>query len=190
MGSLRGRRHDDERALARRFAAGDPAALEEVYDRYAGPVLTVALSRLGGLRDRHLADEVVQDVFLKAWRAAARFDASRPLGPWLYEIARRAAADAGRHRRRRPTTSALPDHLADEAATLSDAWEAWQVRSALRDLPADDRVLLHLTHYVGLTQSQVAARLGLPLGTVKSRLHRAHHGLAAVLAHLRAEDVG
>jgi RNA polymerase sigma-70 factor (ECF subfamily) len=173
-----------ERELARRFAAGDVGALREVYDRYAGAVLTVALQRLG---HRQLAEEAVQDTFVKAWRAADRFDADRELSPWLYEIARRAAADIARRERRRPATTALPPDLAAaEACSLDAAWETWQVRCALRDLPVDERELVRLTHYVGLSQSQIAERLGLPLGTVKSRLHRAHHRLAGVLAHLRA----
>ncbi|HEV7758237.1 MAG TPA: sigma-70 family RNA polymerase sigma factor [Acidimicrobiales bacterium] len=173
-----------ERELARRFAAGDVGALREVYDRYAGAVLTVALQRLG---QRQLAEEAVQDTFVKAWRAADRFDADRELSPWLYEIARRAAADIARRERRRPATTVLrPDLAADGACSLDAAWEAWQVRCALRDLPADERELVRLTHYVGLSQSQIAERLGLPLGTVKSRLHRAHHRLARGLAHLRA----
>jgi RNA polymerase sigma-70 factor (ECF subfamily) len=169
--------------LGRRFAAGDRHAIREVYARYAGPVFTVAVSRLG---DRHLAEEVVQDTFVKAWRAAARFEPDRELSPWLYEIARRSAEDVARRERRRPATTALPLTLATrDGATLDTTWEAWQVRLALGDLPAEERELVRLTHYVGLTQSQIAGELGLPLGTVKSRLHRAHHRLAERLAHLR-----
>jgi RNA polymerase sigma-70 factor (ECF subfamily) len=171
--------HDGD--LARRFAAGDPEALRELFDRYAGAVLTVALSRL---RHRDLAEEAVQDTFVKAWRAAARFDPRRALRPWLYAIARRSAADIARRERRRPATDLLPAATPAPEAP-GDPWEAWQVRMALDDLPAGERELLRLTHFVGLTQSEVAAHLGLPLGTVKSRVHRAHRRLAARLAHLR-----
>lgn len=172
-----------ERELARRFATGDPAAVAEAFDRYAGAVYTVTMSRL---RDRGLAEEAVQDTFVKAWRAAASFDPTRDLRPWLYEIARRAAADIARRERRRPSTTTLsPDVPATESTTLTDAWEAWQVRLALDELPPVERELLRLTHFVGLTQSQIATRTGLPLGTVKSRLHRAHRRLAPRLAHLR-----
>lgn len=177
------RRSGDDPELARRFAAGDVASLREIYARYAGPVYTVALSRL---RDRHLAEEAVQDVFLKAWRAAASFDVERPFSPWLYEIARRSAADIARRERRRPATAPLPPAVPDEEkVTLGDAWEAWEVRCALRDLPAEERELVCLVHYLGLSQPQIAERLGIPLGTVKSRVHRAHRRLAERLAHLR-----
>jgi RNA polymerase sigma-70 factor (ECF subfamily) len=178
------RRSDDDGELVRRFAAGELRALHEVYARYAGPVYTVALARLG---DRHLAEEAVQDTFVKAWRAAASFDVERPLSPWLYEIARRSAADIARRERRRSATAALPPTMpAEDAVSLADTWEAWEVRCALRDLPGEERELLRLTHYLGLSQSQIAERLGIPLGTVKSRVHRAHHRLADRLAHLRA----
>jgi RNA polymerase sigma-70 factor (ECF subfamily) len=161
------------------------AALRLVYDRYSGPVLTVAMARLGG--DRFLAEEAVQVVFFKAWRAAAGFDPTRPLSPWLYEIARRAAADIARRERRRPPTVELPAALPsaeEDGPGIEGAWQAWEVRCALRDLPADDRELVRLTHYVGLSQSQIAAQLGIPLGTVKSRVHRVHRRLAERLAHL------
>ena len=177
-------RSDDDRELARRFAAGDVGSLREIYARYAGSVYTVALSRL---RDRHLAEETVQDVFLKAWRAAASFDVGRPFSPWLYQIARRSAADIARRERRRPATVPFPPAVPDDGnvVTLGDAWEAWEVRCALRDLSGDERELVRLIHYVGLSQPQIAERLGIPLGTVKSRVHRVHRRLAERLAHLR-----
>jgi len=172
-----------ERELARRFAAGELDALGEVYARYAGPVYTVALSRLG---DPELAQEAVQDVFVKAWRATARFDADRQLRPWLYEIARRAAADITRRERRRPVTTTLAAvRCAAPATTPGEVWERWQVRCALQELSPRERELMRLTHYEGLTRSEIAERLGIPLGTVKSRLHRTHRRLARQLAHLR-----
>ena len=170
--------------LAHRFAAGDPHAVRELYAHYAGPVFTVVVSRLS---DRRLAEEAVQEVFVKAWRAAGRFDPTRDLGPWLYEIARNTAADLARRERRRPVTTTLPaGAAAADLPDLADAWERWEVRCALRDLAGDERELLRLVHYVGLSQPDIADRLGVPLGTVKSRVHRAHRRLAGSLAHLRA----
>lgn len=179
---------DHDRDLARRFAAGDLDAVRQIYARYAGAVHTVAVARL---RDPALAEEAVQDAFVKAWRAAGTFDPDRDLSPWLYQIARRAAEDIARRESRRPPTIGLGAALSNgELATTVDdswdAWEAWQVRSALSDLPGDERELVRLTHYVGLSQSQIAQRLGIPLGTVKSRVHRAHRRLAGRLAHLRS----
>jgi RNA polymerase sigma factor (sigma-70 family) len=175
----------EDRDLARRFVAGEAESVRRIYARYAGPVLTVALSRLA---DRDLAEEAVQETFLKAWRARATFDPERSLGPWLYMIARRTAADLARGERRRPATTPLPAALAADEPDHGDPWEAWQVRCALRDLSGDERELIRLTHYVGLTHSQIAERTGLPIGTVKSRLHRAHRRLAERLAHLRDDD--
>jgi RNA polymerase sigma-70 factor, ECF subfamily len=173
---------EEDHELARRFVAGDVESVRRIYARYAGPVFTVAFSRLA---DRHLAEEAVQETFLKAWRARAGFDPHRRLSPWLYMIARRTAADIARREQRRPTTTPLPDTLAADDPEHDDPWEAWQVRCALRDLSGDERELIRLTHYVGLTHSQIAERTGLPIGTVKSRLHRAHRRLAERLAHLR-----
>jgi RNA polymerase sigma factor (sigma-70 family) len=174
---------EEDRDLARRFVAGEVESVRRIYARYARPVFTVAFSRLA---DRHLAEEAVQETFLKAWRARATFDPDRSLSPWLYMIARRTAADIARREQRRPTTTPLSATLAaDDPEQEGDPWEAWQVRCALRDLGGDERELIRLTHYVGLTHSQIAERTGLPIGTVKSRLHRAHRRLAERLAHLR-----
>ncbi|HEY7070059.1 MAG TPA: sigma-70 family RNA polymerase sigma factor [Acidimicrobiales bacterium] len=185
LGRATGTRSAADGELARRFAAGDPSAVRVVYDRFSGPVMTVATSRL---HDRALAEEAVQEVFLKAWQAHARYDPQRPLSPWLYAIARRTAADIARRERRRPRTTSLPRGLAaPEAATFTGTWEQWTVRRALQDLPAGERELLRLTHYRGLTQAEIAETLGIPVGTVKSRVHRAHRRLAGRLAHLRDE---
>lgn len=180
---MRTRELTTDRDLARRFATGDAEVMRDVYARFSGPVYTVAISRLG---DRRLAEEAVQDAFVKAWRAADRFDPERALSPWLYEIARRAAEDIARRERRHPATIGLAATVPiGEGMTMSDAWEAWQVRLALGELPEEERELVRLTHYVGLTQAQIADKLGIPLGTVKSRVYRAHRRLAEQLAHLR-----
>jgi RNA polymerase sigma factor (sigma-70 family) len=173
---------DDDRELARRFAARETDSMRGLYARWAGPVLTVSIRWLG---DRHLAEDAVQETFVKAWRASSTFDPQRDLGPWLYTIARRVALDIGRRERRRPATTPLrPSTPAPDGPTIDQVWEAWQVRCALRDLPGDERELIWLAHYVGLTQPQIADRLKLPLGTVKSRSHHAHRHLAERLAHL------
>lgn len=168
--------------LAARFAAGDEAAVRGVYARFAGPILTVALGTLG---KRDLADEVVQTTMLKAWRASASFDPSRELAPWLYAIARRVAIDVYRREARVGTPEELHD---DQAAVVplsfERTWEAWEVRCALDRLPPDEREVVRLAHYLGMTHTEIAARLDVPLGTVKSRSSRAHKRLAALLAHV------
>lgn len=171
-----------------RFRAGDEDAVRELYRRHGGAVFTVARSLVG---DQELAAEVVQTTFLKAWRAAATFDADREFGPWLYSIARRSAIDVLR-RERRPT---MGDHEPETevgvvAMTFERTWEVWEVRQALDGLPTDEREVVRLSHLVGLTHPEIADRLGVPLGTVKSRSARAHKRLAAALAHLGPAQVG
>lgn len=168
--------------LVARFAAGDEAAIRAIYARYTGPILTVAMSTLA---KRELADEVVQTTMLKAWRAAPSFDSSRDLAPWLYAIARRVAIDVYRRERR----AAIPEELSDDQVAVvplsfERTWEAWEVRSALEQLPAEERDVVRLAHYDGMTHGEIAERLGVPIGTVKSRSHRAHRRLAALLAHV------
>ena len=175
-------RGPDDADLAAGFAAGDEAAVRAVYSRYAGPIVTVAMGTLG---KRELADEVVQTTMLKAWRAAASFDPSRDLAPWLYAIARRTAIDVYR----REARVAVPDELTDDRAgtvTLSfeRTWEAWEVRSALEHLTPDEREVVRLAHFLGMTHAEISEHLNVPLGTVKSRSNRAYKRLAALLAHV------
>ena len=168
----------------RRFRDGDPDAVRAVYRRYVGAVTTVARSIVGA--DAALCADVVQQTFVKAWRAAGTVDSDRDLAPWLYTIARRTAIDALRHERR-PTTGghAAEVELAVDPPSLDRVWEVFEVRRALDALPVDEREVLRLSHLLGLTHPEIAERLDVPLGTVKSRSHRAHRRLATALAHLR-----
>jgi RNA polymerase sigma-70 factor (ECF subfamily) len=137
-----------------------------------------------------LADEVVQETFVKAWRAAASFESGRDPAPWLATIAKRTAIDVVRREkssRRRP----LGD---DDAATmgavdpdLERSDDVWAVRHAVDQLPPDERDVVLLQHLEGLSHEEVAATLGVPVGTVKSRSFRAHKRLASALGHLRGD---
>jgi RNA polymerase sigma-70 factor (ECF subfamily) len=172
----------DDADLVNRFVAGDEQAVRAVYERFSGPILTVALRVLG---NRALADEAVQTTMLKAWRAAASFDTGRELAPWLYAIARRVAIDIYR-REKRPLQAA---ELADEDVAVlplsfERTWEAWEVRTALSQIPEDEREVVRLSHLAGMTHPEIAERLGIPVGTVKSRSSRAHRRLAAQLRHV------
>lgn len=171
----------DDADLVVRFAAGDDLAVKAVYERFARPVLTVAMSALGR---RDLADEVVQTTMLKAWRAAGTFDPSREMAPWIYAIARRVAIDIHRREARAPIPTEPAAEIAVEPLSFSRTWEAWEVRSAVDQLPADERAVVRLAHMGGLTHREIAERLGVPLGTVKSRSSRAHRRLAAMLGHV------
>ncbi len=167
----------------KRFRAGDPDAVRELYARYAGAVFGLALRSLG---DRSLAEEAVQLTFLQAWRAASRFDSQRELDPWLYTIARRVAVDLYR-RERKHRAGPLEDEPEIVALPVSfeNTWEVWEVRVALDRLPSEERDVVRATHYLGLTHAQAAEHLGIPIGTVKSRAHRAYRKLAEILSHTR-----
>jgi len=168
--------------LVERFRAGDPSAVRDVYRRYGGAIFTVARSMVG---DPDLAADVVQETFVKAWRAAATFDANRDLAPWLYSIARRTAIDVIR-KEKRPTRGGHGPEVEVAVTTMSfeRTWEVHEIRRAIDDLPPDEREVVRLTHMEGLNHNEVATRMGIPVGTVKSRSHRAHRRLAAALRYL------
>jgi RNA polymerase sigma-70 factor (ECF subfamily) len=171
-----------------RFRCSDPDAVRAVYRTYGQLVFAVAFSVLG---DRALCEEATQQTFVKAWRAAGSVDPNRDLGPWLATIARRAAIDLYRHEARRragPLDAVPPDHPALAAAPMTDrCLDVWEVRRAVSELPLVEREVVRLQHFEGLGHGQIAERLGVPIGTVKSRSSRAHRRLAAELAHLRAK---
>lgn len=175
---------EDPGDLLARFREGDEAAVRLVYARYAGAVGSVARTVL---RQPELVAEAVQETMLKAWRAAATLDADATggLAPWLYTIARRTAIDIAR-REYRPT---LGDHAPEvdppvAAIGLERTWEVFEVRRAIDALPEHEREVVRLSHRDGYTHEQIAERLGIPVGTVKSRSGRAHRRLAEALAHL------
>jgi RNA polymerase sigma factor (sigma-70 family) len=171
-----------------RFRDGDPEAVRVVYRSYGRLVYAVAYRVLG---NRGLAEEATQQTFVKAWRAAGSLDENRDMGPWLATIARRVAIDVHRseaHRSADPIESVAPGDPAlvswpESAEAVCDVWEA---RRAVTELPQDEQEIVRMQHFEGLTHTQIAERLKLPAGTVKSRSFRAHTRLAAQLVHLRA----
>lgn len=171
-----------DRETLERFRAGDETALRAVYERYSGAVFTVTLGILG---DRELAADAAQLTFVKAWQGAGRFDPERELAPWIYAIARRAAIDVYRRERRHAGTTEHDPPVS--GPHLEDLWEAYQVRIAVDRLDPDEREVIRLSHFEGLTHAEIAERLGIPIGTVKSRSHRAHGRLATFLEHLERE---
>lgn len=159
--------------------------MRDLYARYGRAVFTVAFRSLG---DRGLAEEVVQQTFLQAWRGASRFDPDRDPAPWLYAIARRVSVDMYRRERRHQDGERSDTEVAVLSPSFEGTWEAWEVRSALDELTEDERAIMRATHYLGLTHEETAERLGVPVGTVKSRSYRAHKRMAGLLAHLREES--
>ena len=174
-------------SLAERFRDRDPDAIREVYRQYGRLVYGVAYRALG---NQSFAEEASQQTFLQAWRASATVDASRELGPWLCTIARRAAIDVYRREARRVHDD-VTDVAADNPAVMAPPpniegiSQSWEIRSAVDELPADEREVVRLQHFGGLTHQEIADQLTIPVGTVKSRSHRAHRRLAARLGHLQ-----
>lgn len=168
--------------LAARFKAGDEDAVRDVVQKYSGAVQTVARSMV---QAPELVAEVVQQTFVKAWKASASFDDGRELAPWLYSIARRTAIDVIR-RENKPTTNTaeLPLDLAGNAISFERTWEIYEVRQALDALPAEERVVMRMSFLSGMTHEQIADELGIPIGTVKSRTGRAKKRLATALGHM------
>jgi RNA polymerase sigma-70 factor (ECF subfamily) len=172
-------RPTDEDLLAR-VGDGDHSAFEQLYQRYARSVLGLALRRLG---DRGRAEEAVQETFTSVWRAASSYRPERgPAAPWLYAVARNAISDRGRARREPPAEP--PDEPSSEAGPderAEQSWVSWQVHRALDDLPQQERRLIELAYWGGLSQSEIATLVGIPLGTVKTRTRSALSRLAEVL---------
>jgi len=170
--------------LNHRFTAGDPEALRALYRDYGQAVFSVTYRVL---QERTLAEDATQHTFLNAWRAAARFDPTRDIGPWLFTIAKRAAIDVYRREKRHRRQDLDDRDFGVLSDTFEGAWTAWEVRRALDALPIEERTVLEATHFHGLTHDQAADHLGVPIGTVKSRSHRAYRRLARLLAHLDEE---
>ena len=163
--------HPTDVELIRRVAAGDREAFAAVYDRHAAILLGILLRIL---RNRAEAEDVLQDTFLQIWQRAARFDEARgKVVPWLALLARSRALDRLRSRGVRDRTAS---ELAAEtgAPSTSDSTIANEdgpiVRRALEAIPEAQRSALQLAYFEGLTQSEIAARQGKPLGTVKTHM--------------------
>ncbi len=172
-------RPSDEELLTR-VGAGDRAAFELLYQRYARAVLGLALRRLG---DRGRAEDAVQETFASIWRSASSYRRERGRGaPWLYAVARNAISDRGRARSEPPAEP--PDEPSPEAGPderAEQSWVSWRVHRALESLNEHERSLIELAYWGGLSQSEIANLLGIPLGTVKTRTRSALARLAIAL---------
>jgi RNA polymerase sigma-70 factor (ECF subfamily) len=178
--------------LLQEIAAGREEPLGMLYQRYAPIVFGMAAQALG----KSSAEEIVQDVFVAVWRGAASFDPKKGAArAWLLQIAHYRIANALRGRSRRPRTVEDPD--GEEAARLADpspdqAEEAWLahrrriLQRALEQLPPPQRQALGLAFFSDLSHGEVASVLGLPLGTVKSRVRSGLSRMKTVLAPLAA----
>jgi RNA polymerase sigma-70 factor (ECF subfamily) len=176
---------ETDAVLIERAGHGDRAAFEELYRRFARPVLAMALRQLG---DNGRAEEATQETFAAVWRSARTFRAERGNGSaWLYAVARHAIIDRARQRPEPPAE--LPEEPSPEAGPHEHAelsWLAWRVHSALERLPERERVVLELAYWSGLSQAEIASYLDVPLGTVKTRTRAGLGRLAGLLDEVRA----
>jgi len=178
---------DDDASLAEAMARGDARALEQVYERHSRGVYSLALRLLS---DGPAAEEVVQETFLKLWRQPSSYQPSRGrLFPWLLGVAHHHAVDVLRRRQleQRHRIAMLPSSNGDGLVDLLDNFgltsaegdpqlrvgaieERLAVGHALATLPPEQRLPLELAYFRGLTQVEIAALLGQPLGTIKTRM--------------------
>lgn len=174
----------------------DHAAMAKLYDRYARPVYSLAMTIL---REQRAAEDVVQDAFLTFWRRPESYVEERgAFGPWILRVARNRSIDLVRRRSREHFQSddeatSILDRIVDPEPEPSDQlWSqtvARSVRGALVQLTAPQREVIELAYFRGMTQSEMAAQLGIPLGTIKTRVRTALRRLAEILneAEVRSE---
>ncbi len=183
--------HLSDEALVALLERGEEVALGELYDRY-GRIAYGLARRM--LRNDTLAEDAVQEAFLTVWRTAARFVPERAkASTWLLTIVHRRAVDLVRREERRRTEplGTGADAVAPESSAEDVAWLRFQrerVQDALRRLPDDQREAIELAYYGGFTQSELADRLGQPLGTIKSRMFTGLRRLREILVEVEPEE--
>jgi RNA polymerase sigma-70 factor (ECF subfamily) len=182
---------DDSMSLLQQIAGGDREAFRRFYDRYATLAFTFALRLLGSQSD---AEDLLQEVFLQVWRQAQTYSQERGSPEaWLITITRSRAIDKLRAIRRRGMTVLTPDEplRVEQMAQVERPTEASEakltVQGGLTKLPEAQRLVLELAYFDGLTQTEIAARLGEPLGTVKTRMRV---GLERLRGFLGTEATG
>jgi len=184
--TLRPRHADDDRALAEGLRRGDPEALRALHAAHGVAILAL-LRRL--LRDASLAEDVFQQVMTEVWQRGAQYDAQRgSLIGWVLTIARSRAIDELRRRVPRPSGDVMDDLMANGATPGHSEGVVSRrlILDLLAEVPEDERLPLVLRFYAGLSQSEIADTLEVPLGTVKSRMVR---GLERLRERLRQEEV-
>ena len=170
--------------LLERIAAGDREAFDVLYRRFVRPIFALALRRLG---DRGRAEDATQETFASIWRSASSYNPDRgPGAPWLYAVARNAIVDRTRARRELPMEPPEePSADAGPPERAEHSWLSFRVHRAVEGLPEQERVLLELAYWGGLSQSEIADFLNIPLGTVKTRTRSALARLAGELEEVR-----
>jgi RNA polymerase sigma-70 factor (ECF subfamily) len=170
------------------LGAGEDAALDEIMRRYRQPILNFVFRMLGNAAD---AEEAAQLVFVRVYQHTADYDPGRKFLTWLFALARNAAIDQLRWRKRHATTTL--DDAVEPPTTATGATEAArrevgdEIAAAIAALPEDQRTAIVLSEYHGLPDAEIAAVLGCSSKAVESRLYRARRSLRARLRHLLTE---
>jgi RNA polymerase sigma-70 factor, ECF subfamily len=173
-----------EASILERVLNGHTAAYGEVFSRHREKAFALAFQYL---RNREDAKDVVQEAFIKAYRNLRRFDLSRSFGPWLLTIVRNLSIDA--LRKRKHSGDELPERLPDSRRRADDDVLRGEVWTALETLSADHREIVFLRDYQGHSYTEIAEILGIPLGTVMSRLHHARRSLIVRLGKSGGHDL-
>jgi RNA polymerase sigma factor (sigma-70 family) len=164
---------DDATELARRFSAGEERALSEIYGQWASLVYSLAMRSLGDATD---AEDVTQKVFVSAWQSRERFDIDRAsISAWLVGITRNTIADTHQARtRQRSITEQVAALTGEEVAPApeTDLADRLLIADEMARLEPLPRTVVHLAFFDDLTHVQIATRLGMPVGTVKSHIRR------------------
>jgi len=181
--------HLSDEAVVALVVRGDQVALAELYDRYGRVAYNLAYRIL---RDQQLAEDAVQEAFLTIWRTAQRFLPERAkASTWILTLVHRRAVDLVRREERRRSEPLDESYEPADTSTDESAWlrlERERVQTALRQLPDHQREALELAYYGGFTQSELAERLGQPLGTIKSRMFAGLSRMRELLAEGAVED--
>jgi RNA polymerase sigma-70 factor (ECF subfamily) len=178
---------ETDEMLVKAFVAGDETAYSRLVARHSRRVYAICLRYFGNPAD---AEDAAQEAFLALYRRASTFSGTARFSTWMYRVATNACNDLARKRARRPQTSAagLDERLPDPEDLLARRELGMELAAALDTLEPEYREPIVLHDVAGLPYADIADRLALPIGTVKSRIHRGHAKLAAVLAHLRASS--
>ncbi|MBD2214834.1 sigma-70 family RNA polymerase sigma factor [Nostoc linckia FACHB-104] len=187
----------DESGLLAKIAQQDQTAMAQLYDRYAGVLYGVAFKILGTVEE---AEEAVLDVFQQVWRTAGRYDASKSrVDTWLFMQIRSRALDKLRAKQRIARTASIsldavdldtPSLITNPTEDVVILERRTQVIAAIKQLPLEQRQVVELAYFQGLTHAEIANQTGVALGTIKTRIRLALNKLRSSLADLAADKLG
>lgn len=182
-GQTKATQRQEEGELLQAVARGDENALRKLYRAFERPLYTLGIR---WLHDQALAEELVQEVTLRIWRRARNFDPAKgAAGSWIFGVARNVASDLGRAKERTPTPVEDPIvAITAEPWNEESSWQQWQIATAVQNLPVEQQKIIHLAYVLQFTQSEIAKALGIPLGTVKTRLYQGLRSLRPMLAEI------